>query len=70
MSLGLIAAELELALPRVSITELLHLGRQQDCASICFPSYTMGSSKEDGEEARRLGEDAGSLENIKYVCVC
>lgn len=64
MSLGLIAAELEFALPRVSITEFLNLGRQQDCASICFPSYTMGSSKKDGEKTSRLGENDGYLENM------
>ena len=64
MSLGLIAAELEFALPRVSITELLHLGRQQDRASFCFPSYTTGSSKKGGEEASRFGENAASLGNI------
>lgn len=64
MSLGLIAAELEFGLPRVSITEFLNLGRQQDCTSICFPSYTMGSSKKDGEKASRLGENDGYLENM------
>ena len=64
MSLGLIAAELEFGFPRVSITEFLNLGRQQDCACICFPSYTMGSSKKDGEKASRLGENDGYLENM------
>ena len=56
MSLGLIAAELEFALSRVSITELLTWADSRTAPT--------GSSKKGGEEASRLGENAAYLGNI------
>lgn len=50
MSLGLIAAGVEFALPHIGIAEFLHLDILKDCNNIYLPLDGVGRADESGEK--------------------